>query len=48
MDVFIVSNGCFLARTALKLKIFLSLFDQNRKAAVNGAVWFTRLQEAYM
>ena len=36
-------NGCFLARTSLKLKIFLSLFGQNREAAVNGAVWFTNL-----
>ena len=36
-----ISNGYFLPRTALKLKIFLSLFGQNRKAAVNGVVWFT-------
>ena len=38
-----IPNGCFLPRTALKLKIFLSLFGQNGKAAVNGAVWFTNL-----
>ena len=38
-----IPNGCFLRRTALRLKIFLSLFGQNRKAAVNGAVWFTNL-----
>ena len=38
-----ISNGYFLPRTALKLKIFLSLFGQNRKAAINGAVWFTNL-----
>ena len=36
-----IPNGCFQPRRALKLKIFLSLFGQNRKAAVNGVVWFT-------
>ena len=33
----------FYLERHLSLRFFLSLFGQNRKAAINGAVWFTNL-----